>query len=98
MNKNDDVIILAKNFSELLKQFILENEHLSIIGDEAYSFYSAHMNVLDSSDFGEILKILSGMEFQPELFTYEVLENLVNNLSSYNSKEIKSFIVKYTPN
>tara|TARA_R110002124_G_scaffold285991_1_gene465595 strand:- start:10412 stop:10708 length:297 start_codon:yes stop_codon:yes gene_type:complete len=98
MSKNDDVIILSKNFSELLKQSIHEKEHLSIIGDEAYLFYSTHMNILDGSDFGEVLKILSGMEFEPDLFSYKILEDLVNNLSTYNSKEIKSFIIKYKPN
>ena len=30
MRKNDDVIILAKNFSGLLKRFVFEEEHLSV--------------------------------------------------------------------
>jgi len=81
------MMIIAKKFSELLKQFIREKEHLSIIGDEAYSFYSTHINVLDGSDFGEVLKILSGIEFEPDLFSYKILDDWVQV-----HNRVKSFV------
>ena len=97
MCKNGHVKIFAKSFSELLKRFILEKERLSIIGDEAYLFYSANMSVINGTDLGEVLKILSGMEFEPNLFSYRVLEDLAHTLSIYDFKKIRSFIINYRP-
>ena len=84
-------------FGKILKIFIEEKIDLATIGDKAYMFYAANMDLIEGSNLGELLKLLSGMEFEPEAFPYSILNKLANDMIECNVQNIEKFIVELSP-